>query len=321
MRPFYLAIIATIFVFNAKAQSVAKFDDLSLSPESFWNGSDQSGSFKSGELGGKITFSNSYNPDWKSWSGFAYSNLTDTTTAGYANQYSAITGSGFEGSANYAVSYPSPTSELGFTLPGFITGFYVTNSSYAYLSMKKGDAFAKKFGGETGNDPDFFKLIIEGLDGNGKSVDTVYFYLADFRFTDNSKDYILNKWTWVDVSELRANGLRFSLSSNDNSFGYMNTPGYFCMDNLNYEIMVSAPEIRQIQANIFPNPFTDCICISGINANANVKITDISGKTVREYNNVSNNETISGLQFLKLGIYFIRISEGKNQFTTKLIKK
>ena len=97
-----MALIATIFLFNAKAQSVATFDDLTLSSKSFWNGSDQSGSFKSSD----ITFYNSYTTEWASWSGFAYSNMTDVTTAGYGNQYSAITGHGYYGSTNYAVCYP-----------------------------------------------------------------------------------------------------------------------------------------------------------------------------------------------------------------------
>ncbi|MDP2338145.1 MAG: DUF4465 domain-containing protein [Bacteroidota bacterium] len=124
---------------------------------------------------------------------FGYSNTTDVTTVGYGNQYSAVTGQGYQGSSNYAVCYPSPSAEVGLNTSAKVSGFYVTNSTYAYLSMKNGDAFSKKFGGETGNDPDYFKLMIEALNTDGNPVDTVYFYLADFRFTDHSKDYILNK--------------------------------------------------------------------------------------------------------------------------------
>ncbi len=318
MRQIYLAIMATIFVFTAKAQSVAKFDDLSLTPESFWNGSDLSGSFKSGD----VTFLNSFNIDWQNWSGFAYSNMSDVTTPGYGNQYSAITGKGYEESSNYAVCYPSPTADMGITLPGRITGFFVTNSTYAYLSMKNGDAFAKKFGGETGNDPDFFKLVIETLDAIGQPVDTLDFYLADFRSVDNSKDYILNNWTWVDLSAMKLTGnLRFSLSSGDNSFGFMNTPGYFCIDNLNYAVMVSSSEIQKKQATVFPNPFIEQLNISGIDGKAKVILSDLSGKTISEYNNVLNNKLINGLSGLKSGVYFIKIIDENNQFTTKLVKK
>ena len=227
---YMMAIVATFLVFNAKAQNVATFDDLTLAPENFWNGSDLSGSFKSADF----TFYNSHNKDWGSWSGFAFSNTTDVTTAGYGNQYSAIAGSGNAGSANYAVCYPS--AEVKLTASGKVSGFYVTNSAYAYWSMARGDAFSKKFGGETGNDPDFFKLTIEALDAEGNLTDNLDVYLADFRFTDNSKDYILNQWTWVDLSELKvATRLRFKLSSSDNGNWGMNTPGYFCMDDLNGE--------------------------------------------------------------------------------------
>jgi hypothetical protein len=313
-----MAILASIFVFNATAQTVASFDDLTLAPQSYWNGSDQTGRFKSGD----ITFINLYSLDYQSWSGFAYSNMTDVTTAGYANQYSAITGQGFNGSANYAVCYPSPTAGVIYAVPTKTAGFYVTNSTYAYLSMKNGDAWAKKFGGDTGNDPDYFKLLIEGLDDNGLRVDTVSFYLADFRFADNSKDYILNKWTWVDMSKLKETRfLRFSLSSSDNSNWGMNTPGFFCIDNFNDKAPTSVPELNQIQATVFPNPFVDHLIISGLKGMARILITDIAGKTVAEYNYVSNNQSINGLQNLNSGVYVVKITNESNQLITKLIKK
>jgi len=242
-----MALIATIFFISLKAQSVAGFDELTLSPKSFWNGSDGAGKFKSSNF----IFENLYIKDWQSWSGFAYSNMTDVTTSGYGNQYSAITGKGYAESANYAVCYPSPTALITSASTSKTSGFYITNSTYAYLSMKNGDMFAKKFGGTTGNDPDYFKLMIEALNTEGKPVDTVYFYLADFRFTDNSKDYILNKWYLVDLSTLKeTNKLRFSLSSSDNSFGYMNTPGYFCLDDLNG---TKPYEYRSVTAANFEN--------------------------------------------------------------------
>ena len=312
-----MAVLASFFVFNAIAQSVASFDDLTLAPESFWNGSDQSGSFKSGG----ITFNNSYSSVYQSWLGFAYSNQTDVTTAGYTNLYSAITGQGFNGSANYAVCYPVPTALVSYDVPTKTTGFYITNSTYAYLSMKNGDAFAKKFGGDTGDDPDYFKLFIEGLDDNGLTVDTLSFYLADFRFADNSKDYILNKWTWVDISKLKeTRSLRFSLSSSDNSIWGMNTPGSFCIDNFNDNAPTSVPELSQVQANVYPNPFVDHLVISGLKGMARILVTDISGKTVAKYNNVSNNQTLTGLQNLNSGVYLIRIYEESKQLITKLIK-
>lgn len=236
-----------IFAFAGVAGAgIANFEDLSLAPESYWNGSDGSGGFQSGPA----WFSNNYT-DWGggaySWDGWAYSNVTDTTTAGYTNQYSAITGGGFN-SDNYGVSYvtldfmggtyePIPTS-LTFTdtADGFpVSGAYFTNTTYAYLAMRDGYAPAKQFGGLSGDDPDWFLLTITGKDALGAETGAVEFYLADYRFEDNNEDYIINTWEYVDLSSLGVvKSLEFSLSSSDAGDFGMNNPTYFAMDGLNY---------------------------------------------------------------------------------------
>jgi hypothetical protein len=76
-----------------------------------------------------------------------------------------------------------------------------------------------------------------------------------------------------------------------------------------------------LQASVYPNPFSDRITISGIKTNARVVISDVAGRIVNEYVNVSNNQVINGLDNLKSGVYFLEIIEGKNRFTTKLMKK
>ena len=188
--------------------------------------------------------------------------------------------------------------------------------------MKNGDGFAKKFGGESGNDPDWLLLTIQGFDSEGKSTGEVNVNLADFAYSNNSNDYILDTWKWVDLKKLgRISKLEFSLRSTDNNDYGMKTPGYFCIDNLNREIVTSTSELHQIQATVFPNPFIDRILISGINGAAKVSISDISGRKVAEYLNVSNNQSITDLDQLTSGVYFLKIEEGKTQFTTKLIKK
>lgn len=229
------------FVFGA----VSDFEDLTLSPESFYNGSDAAGGFSSGGT----LFSNNYNSDFGAWDGFAYSNVTDNQTPGYENQYGAITGQGVDGSSNYAVSFVgfAGPPAITFPEPTAASGLYVTNTTYAYFTMLLGDPFAKKFGGETGTDPDWFLLTVTGKGAEGDSVGTVEFYLADFRFQDDAKDYILNQWTWVDLGALGlVKSLEFTLSSSDvGDFG-MNTPAYFALDGVN------APQtfpVVSIQAN------------------------------------------------------------------------
>jgi hypothetical protein len=100
---FYLVMLGLLMAFSVNAQQIATIDDLTLASESYWNGSDGSDGFNSGPA----YFRNNYNSGWASWSGFAYSNITDVVTPGYSNQYSAITGMGVDSSANYAVGYAS----------------------------------------------------------------------------------------------------------------------------------------------------------------------------------------------------------------------
>lgn len=225
----YLLIFGLLISISSSAQLTSTFDDLTLEENSFWNGSDGSGSFVSGQA----TFNNNYNAEWFSWSGFAYSNVKDNTTAGYTNQYSAIPGIGAMESANFGVCYTGSSDTISFENSKDLFGINVTNATYAALSMKEGDDYAKKFGGESGNDPDWFLLEIEAYNANMEPAGVVEFYLADYRFENNEEDYILNDWEWVDLSSLQqVSYLTFTLTSSDNGDWGMNTPGYFCMDNL-----------------------------------------------------------------------------------------
>lgn len=232
MKKFNLLVLAVICTMIAQAQTVATFENLNLAPESYWDGSDLSGGFGSGNG----YFVNSYDTAYFSWSGFAYSNVTDDTTTGWGNQYGNIAGGGYNGSANFAVAngYGDMKVQLTGNASGgtYVKGTYINNSAYAYYSMRDGDQFAKKFGGVSGNDPDWFKLTVTGwLNGQAK-VDTVNFMLADFTFADNSQDYLLDEWTWLDLQVLgNVDSLQFSLSSSDAGQWGMNTPAYFVLDN------------------------------------------------------------------------------------------
>ena len=205
----------------------ATFDDLGLGSESFLNGSTLAGGYTSGG----IFFENNYNATWDSFTGFAASTTTDTTTPGFTNQFSNITGSGAGGSAGFGLAFL--TGRIVLPSVQIVLGAEFTNTTYAALSMLNGDAFAKKFGGPTGDDPDFFRLLIEGFDAVGDSTGVVEFMLADYRFSDNSLDYVLDQWVFQDLSSLGlVKELGFSFESSDvGSFG-INTPQYFAIDNL-----------------------------------------------------------------------------------------
>jgi hypothetical protein len=219
---------------NYASADVVNFEDLILPAESFWNGSDGSGGFTNGSA----FFSNNFT-DWgggvTSWDGFAYSNITDTNTAGLAGQYNTITGSGQGGSTNYVICCVGRTEPptVILDMPSIVGGLYVTNSNYTYYSMLNGDAFAKKFGGISGNDPDFLLLTITGKDSDESTTGAVEFYLADFRFEETSRDYIVNTWWFVDLTPLgEVKSLEFSLSSSDVGDWGINTPAYFVIDTI-----------------------------------------------------------------------------------------
>jgi hypothetical protein len=230
MKNFTFLLFFLFTQVQLNAQKVASFEDLNLKSESWLNGSDGLGGYNSNGF----TIKNQYNKQWGSWSGFAVSNRTDTKTRGYANQYSSIAGTGANGTKTYSVCYVSGVSEITFN-ESVIEGLSITNSTYAYWSMKEGDAFSKKFGGVTGTDPDWFKVTIEGHTAKGDTTEGIEVWLADYRAKDSENDYVVNQWQWVDLSGLgKISKLTFKLSSSDTGAWGMNTPAYFCIDQLNY---------------------------------------------------------------------------------------
>jgi hypothetical protein len=246
-------LVVVLTVAGAANADIATFEDLNLPAESYWNGSDGSGGFTSGS----VHLSNSYNADWGSWDGFSYSNATGTTVEGLAAQYNAITGEGQGGSANYAVGYVGWELPPAVTLssPGVVAGLYVTNCNYAYYAMFNGDAFSKKFGGGSGDDPDFFLLTITGKDADGAATGTVDFYLADYRSADNNADYIVDTWQYVDLTSLGVVGsLEFTLSSSDVGDWGMNTPAYFAIDTI---VGQSASESSGLYTEVGINGYID----------------------------------------------------------------
>ena len=223
---------------GAAVAGVADFDGLALATESYWNGSadPSAGGFATGPA----VFNNFYTIDafsgWAFWGGWAYSNVTDNTTAGYTNQYSAVAGAGHTGDT-YGVAYMDTfygvTPTVSFAQPTALVSAYVTNTTYAYFDMLQGGAYSKQFGGAGGGDPDWFLLTITGKDAAGGVTGTVERYLADFRFTDGADDFLLDAWTPVDLSGLGVvASVAFTLSSSDTGAWGMNTPAYFALDTL-----------------------------------------------------------------------------------------
>jgi hypothetical protein len=272
-----------------------------------------------------------YATTWEgfAWEGFTYSNITDRTTAGYDNQFAAITGGGVDGrGSTYAISYYGAYSDINKQYISFtnekefqVAGTYVSNSTLTYLSMLNGDGYAKKFGGENGTDPDWFKITFTGEDANGNITGSVDFYLADFRSDNPEDDYIVNEWKWVDLSDLgRVSKIHYTLESSDLGEYGINTPTFFCIDKMAVEAKQNAiSENENIIVKIHPNPVDNVLFIEGIEqGGCTIQIYSMTGQLL-------HSELFTGAPIQTVnwnaGLYLIRIHNGKQSQTVKIIKQ
>lgn len=228
---------AALWVATIAPAATVDFEDLALSPNSYWTGQPEvDGGFAS--RGG--FFRNHYYENWgfMTWNGFAYSNINDPDTAGYGNQYAVISGTGRSGAGIYAVGYDDhfqaqPTAAVTFAAPVAPGGVWLNNTTYAARYMEGDD------GGFTNPPPfgpgDWFLLTISAYDGAAQPLGApIGFHLADFRSGNPADHYIIRDWTFLDLTGFgdAVERIEFKLSSSDVSIYGMNTPAYFAMDDL-----------------------------------------------------------------------------------------
>ncbi len=303
------------------AQTISNVETLALSPNSYWDGSTVP--YQSSFTTGNAIFPNKNNGYWSE--GWAYSNMKDSATAGYTNMYSAAPAIGYNGSANYLIGQNAAIINLNNAAIGkIVSGFYITNGTYAAISMRDGDGFARKFGDTTGTNaaipqgdyPDWFKLTVHKYFGGILTNDSVEVYLADYRFSDNTQDYILKTWQWVDISSLgNVDSLKFILSSSDMGDFGINTPPFFCMDN--FTTADSALGISENNNNLsialFPNPANSNITVNMENLStqgASIEIIDANGALVYSSIIYKSPAEIS-VDMLPTGYYHLKV-KGKN---------
>jgi hypothetical protein len=186
--------------------------------------------------------------------------------------------------------------------------------------MKHGGGPAKKFGGISGNDPDWFALSVCGYQNGVKVADSVLFYLADFRFASSAQDYIVKTWQWVDLKILgKVDSLTFNMFSSDTGAFGINNPTYFCMDNLitNYDISVGVKENTVQRFSVFPNPAEDWISIMPFHEITRLRLFDLQGKEL----SISNKETVMDIRSLAKGVYLLQIEQDNSVFYSKFVKK
>ncbi len=271
LRILFLFLLAFIPSF-AQANLLVTFEDKTVftgtslaGGGSFFNGNSGSGlNSNVGWSSQGVFFNNSYENfggGFEGWNGWSYSNVVNTTTAGFLNQYASYPGGGSNGlggvsaGQNYAIAYNDGFGGTPFfNLPSgmLLHSVDLTNTTYSALSMRNGDSFAKKFGGPSGGEPDLLSVTLNGYDslgGTGTLIGAVTVNLADFRFAESSQDFILDSWQNVSLSSI-ANARSVSLtffSTDVGSFG-INTPTFVALDNL--------------RLTAVPEPSTACLIVA-----------------------------------------------------------
>ena len=328
MKKIYILASALLAVTTLKAQfTTIDFEELPLpSEQSYWNGADESGHF----LSQNVRFDNFYEvTDWGyNWHGFAYSNMSDTTTPGFENQYSAFAGMGAENTEKYGIFYyssfsPAPDT-LAFPSQVQFNTVAVTNTTYAGISMRDGNEFSKQFGSPNGANgapdgtegKDFFYVTFYGWDANSNLVDSTEIYLADFR-SDNATDhYILQEWTTFDLSKLNGSMyLTFNFTSSDVGEWGINTPTYFALDNLEYAEMVNNTSEHEFITAVYPNPTTENIHVKG--SNGTVRLLDLNGQILDEVTHLGHS-TLDVSSYPR-GMYIVQLSTSNGVAAEKII--
>lgn len=224
MKKIYLFAAAALMSTAMFADlQVADFENINLAPESeFAFETDTTAYIESGsfQLEQTVAYEGTY------VTGAVLSSHTDIVFEGYLDANKSIAGGAYEGQ-NYIVWYADSWTPNVIKLKeaAVVPGMYVTNNVYAYSSMKNGDDIA----GDPFTTGDWFKLTISGS-LNGTPVNTT----VDFILGQDTA--ILTEWTYVDLSTLgEIDELSFNMFGTRNGEYGLNTPTYFCIDNLGAE--------------------------------------------------------------------------------------
>ncbi len=313
MRRFVLTLFGVFLGAVLLAQqTIFDFESLVMPDTGFWNGSDTS-VYQGGYGDGNVFFYNSYNAAWDAWSGFAFSNWTDTTTEGFANQWSTYAGQAFSGE-NFGLAYiPSDWNnnyqlipvKCEFSSPQYPVSIAVTNTTYTALAIKNGTNFSQPF-----EDGDYYVVKIYGY-YQGEVTDSVVHFLADYR---DGNTFVQKDWQVINLTSLGlTDSLKFTVFSTDTGQYGTNTPAYFCFDDFVYSSEEPSVVASANQVRIYPNPAADFIYTT-LKANK-IEIFDLTGKKVLE-----GNGSFLDISGLNPGVYSARIINDDKIYNAKFVK-
>ncbi|GIV27298.1 MAG: hypothetical protein KatS3mg027_1112 [Bacteroidia bacterium] len=314
---FTTAALIGAMIVSIKAQTYTEtFESFSLPNNSFYK--DTTGA---DWQTANAVFRYNWNNQWSYWSeGMAYTNVNDSTNGNYSNLYGCIAYKGYSNSNYYVTGQNYATIVLKSPYQ-IVDGFYITNTTYAAKVMKYGNSFSRAFGDTTGTGcgcpqgsyPDWFKVTIKGYKNGVMLNDSVEFYLADYRFSNNSLDYIVWNWQWVDCSSLGSvDSIQFFMYSSDVGPYGINTPTFFSIDNFTTSGTAGISSYSALNTKVFPNPVKDKLMIK-ISENGwyKIRVINILGNTLEE---ISVNGTIhQPIEILmtnyETGSYIVEISK------------
>lgn len=322
MKKIYTLVAAFAVAGNINAQVLIDFESFTFpAPEMADTGQSVNGEF----VFNGVSFENYYNAGGGYFNGFTISNFTDVTTPGYLNQFSSFTGDGANASEIYSVYY-QPGSIKTNSANVKINSFKITNTTYTALSMLNGDGYGKQFGSiydadgmvDGTNGEDFLRLWIIGESFDGSIVDSIEFFLGDYRFADNAQDYIVTEWTDIDLSAFNFDvaELNFAFESSDNNAFGIRTPTYFALDNVQIETVSGMNETTAAHFSLYPNPVKDELHVQG--GTGSIRITNAMGQTVLEQSHA--DESAINVSNLQSGVYFVTLTDENGQRTQQLIK-
>ncbi len=312
-RLLFLPLLAGTLAANA--QTVSDFESLTLATADTYYVNHSDKGVDVGFEDGLAYFPCVYDSSMYGWwwsKGFTYSNMTDTVTPGFINMYAARPGKGANNSANYVVAWDVSNVVYlrGDAIGKPVQGMYVTNSNYAYKSMKEGDDYTDPF---DATNKGWFKITVYGYDSGQLKQDSVAFYLADFRSADPADHFIIDTWEWLDLSALGGvDSLLFTISSSD-----IMQPTYFCLDDFTtHEDYTPDPGAVSQQsayiAKVYPNPAAEKLYVeTGIPVTGQIRVTDITGKLHARYE-INGAVTEINTAALVPGMYMLMLqTEGK----------
>lgn len=318
---FALLFTAKIFAQIGTYVMTERFDDLN-------NTGFDSGMVYNGKTGmqqyitnGDLLMKFGWDTTYKYWSGnwaLSYNHYNKIETSSMdAHLYAAAPGKGAHYSEKiFAVGQNHAKLTAADPLVMGVMSLKVSNSLYAYNSMKFGDAFAKKF---SARDKDSLILevtsYLQGVKQESKRV-----VLADFRFMDTTRNFLLDTWQLIQFKK-ENDSIQFEMESSDNGSWGMNTPAFFVLDDIQVMHVVGVKTVKLNNMKVYPNPALNTLNFDTQKDLKTIDVYNFEGQNILQQSLIPSTRTLD-VSGLKSGLYFGVVTDVTgNQSRIKFIKE